>query len=126
MTEAAFFVEFRRPGGQVLVGRLLAKLKGTKVDFRFEGFQGAPVYTFDLKDGQPVYARHKGRFFIDKEQLPGIRDAVKVFGTKSLCHYCKGPAFNYPRGAASPPKELRVKGEYVWCCGACRQPELLK
>jgi hypothetical protein len=126
MSEAAFYVEFKRPGGQVLLGRLIAKLKGTKVDFRFEEFQGQPVYTIDLKDGQPVYARHKGKFFIDKEELPGVRDGVHIFGDKkTLCHYCKGPAFNRPRGTA-PPRETRLGDKYVWCCGACRQPELLR
>ena len=123
--ETGFFVEFVRPGGMKLSARLISVLKGnTKADFQFDDFQGQPVYTVDLKTGEPVRARNRGAFSIPKEDLPGIRDAVKLFTSKEKCHVCGGPAFNRPPGKPAP-KELRRGEKYVWCCGACRQPELL-
>jgi hypothetical protein len=124
MADTGFYVEFVRPGGMKLSGRLLAVLKGgTKVDFVFDAFQGKPVYTIDLKTGEPAFARHRGAFSIPKDLLPELRDSIKAFGTKEKCFVCGGPAFNSPVGKP-PPKELRRDGKYVWCCGGCRQPEL--
>lgn len=128
-----FIIEFNRGagvGGSKLQGALVVytprkSAKARKVaEFRFIG-HSALTYEFDITTGLPTKAKYLGKFSIAQQELEGLPLRLELFAKNERCCVCKGPAFNRPSGKPIP-KQIQVKGKFEWCCGGCRQPELVR
>jgi len=123
-----FFVEFDRGagvGGSKLIGELVlfvpkkSKTAKQTADFRITNL----IYTFDLNDGHPVQQKYRGKLRISEHDRDQLLLRLDLFKQGTSCHFCKGPAFKRAKGEP-PPRQVKHKNGFVWCCPKCREPEL--